>query len=177
MKRLKLDFAHPQGTVSTARRPYGVVLLAGALALAAGLALHYRNLDDDISTAEDRIARLKRQARGVAAESLSPDVMEEVQSVNRAASRLTIPWENLFQAVESVSDKRIALLSLQPNFPKRELKISGEAEDFPAIRQYIERLEETRAVADVRIVSHEVVTRPNAMQIRFELFAKWNERA
>ena len=103
---------------------------------------------------------------------------KEVERVNRAAMQLTIPWEDLFQAVETATDnKRVALLALQPNFQKRELKISGEAEEYASILQYIERLEKGGALGEVRLISHEVVSQQNSSGIRFELAATWKVNA
>ena len=53
------------------------------------------------------------------------------------------------------------------------LKISGEANDFSAIMKYLERLKDGEALTEVRLVNHEVVSRPNANAIRFELNATW----
>ena len=175
--RQRLDFARPQPAVRLRGQLYGGLLLVASLALVAGLVARYQELAADIESAETRIERLARMhAPGRLARDSREAVAEEVRRVNQAAARLTIPWEDLFRTLEAAADKRVALLSLQPNVPKAELKISGEADDLGAILRYAERLAKGDALADVRLISHEVVSRPNATQVRFELTANWRVR-
>jgi Tfp pilus assembly protein PilN len=174
MLRQRLDFAHPQPTVKLSGMLHGGLVLGAAAALAFALVVHYQGLAEDMESAETRVKRLARSVAPGRLNGASREAMaEEIRNVNQAALRLTIPWESLFKTVEAAADKRVALLSLQPNFQKRELKITGEAQDYGAILKYIERLERGGALTGVRLVSHEVMARPNAMQMRFELNAGW----
>lgn len=176
--RQQLDFARPQPVVKLRGRLQGVLLLAVSVALAAGLVGRYQELAEGVEAAERQIQRLTRARTSDQPVRGSREALaEEVRRVNEAALRLTIPWQELFRAVESAADRRVALLALQPNFQKRELKISGEAENFGAIRRYIEQLEGGAALAEVRLISHEVITQPGAAAIRFELAATWRARA
>lgn len=175
MLRQRLDFAHPQPAVKLNGTLHGSLVLVAGAALAFALFVHYQELAEETESAETRVKRLARSvAPGRLDRASREAVAEEIRRVNQAAQRLTIPWDSLFRTVEAAADKRVALLSLQPNFQKRELKITGEAEDYGAILKYIERLERGGALTGVRLVSHEVVVaRPNAMQMRFELNAGW----
>jgi Tfp pilus assembly protein PilN len=177
MRRLRLDFAHPQPALRLGGGLAGVLVLAAAVALATALVVRHQDLVTETESVEARIARL---ARAGAPERIPAGSREriaaEVHRINLAAVRLTIPWEELFQAVEAATDRRIALLALQPNFQKGELKISGEADDFSAIRQYMDRLGGGETLGEVRLVSHEVVTRPGESRIRFELTSAWRPR-
>lgn len=174
MRRQCLDFAHPQPAVKLTGRAVGTLVLAASVALAAALTDRYRDLAAETDAGETQVGRLARATRpGQVVPASREKVVEEIRRVNRAAVQLTIPWEDLFQAVESATDKRVALLALQPNFQKRELKISGEADDFGAILRYMERLESGEALAEVRLISHEMVVRQNSSRIRFELTSTW----
>ena len=174
MLRQRLDFSRPQPAVTLNGRFYGGGVLAAGIVLAVVLVMHQQGLLEDIDTTETQVKRLARAGATGRQDRASREAMaEEIRRVNQAATRLTIPWENLFKTVEGAADKSVALLSLQPNFQKRELKISGEADDFAAIMRYVERLEGGGALSDVRLVSHEVVARPGAAQLRFELTAAW----
>ena len=178
-RKQRLDFAHPQPAVKLKGNLPGVLVLAASLVICTGLALHYQNLAREIDAAEARIERLarlnspQRQARGSSREAL----VEEVRQVNLAAAQLTIPWDNLFREVESATDRGVALLALQPNFQKRELRISGEADDFGALRLYLDRLAGGQQLEAVRLVSHELVTRGTATPVRFEITASWKARS
>ena len=174
MQRQRLDFMHPQPTVKLNGSLHGSLILVAGAALAFALFVHYQGLAEEMDSAESRIKRLARSVAPGRLDRASREAMaEEIRRVNQAALRLTIPWDRMFRTVESAADKRVALLSLQPNFQKRELKITGEAEDFGSILKYIEQLESGDALSGVRLVSHEVVARPGAMQLRFELSAGW----
>ena len=174
MRRQRLNFARPQPTVKLNGQHHGAMVLAASVVLAAGLVDHYLDVTGEIESVETRIGRLARAGRpGQVVLGSREKVAEEVRRVNRAALQLTIPWEELFQAVESAADKNVALLALQPNFQKRELKISGEADNFNTIMKYLERLKDGEALTEVRLINHEVVSRPNASAIRFELNATW----
>ena len=174
MRRQRLNFACPQPTVRLNGRHHGAMVLAASVLVAAGLVDHYLDVVGEIESVETRIGRLARASRpGQMVLGSREKVAEEVRRVNRAAQQLTIPWEELFRAVELAADKNVALLALQPNFQKRELKISGEANDFSTIMKYLERLKDGEALTEVRLVNHEVVSRPNANAIRFELNATW----
>jgi Tfp pilus assembly protein PilN len=174
MLRLRLDFGRPQPAVTLSGTLHGRLVLAAGVALAVALFVHYQDLAEETDTAETRVKRLARSVAPGRLDRGSREAMaEEIRRVNQAAARLTIPWDSLFKTVETAADKSVALLSLQPNFQKRELKIAGEAEDYGAVLKYIERLEQGGALTGVRLVSHEVVVRPNAMRMRFELSAGW----
>jgi hypothetical protein len=174
MLRQRLDFMHPQPAVKLNGSLHGSLVLVAGAALAFALFVHYQGLAEDMESAETRIKQLAQSGAPGRLDRGSREAMaEEIRRVNQAALRLTIPWDQLFKTVESATNKRVALLSLQPNFQKRELKIAGEAEDYGAILKYIEQLESGGALSGVRLVSHEVVARPGAMQLRFELSAGW----
>lgn len=177
MLKQRLDFARPQPSIRLNGRLIGGLVLGASLALAAGLYFHYRNLAVEIESSEERIARLIRDGFAARPSLGSREAAaEEVRRVNQAAVQLTIPWDELFSAVESATDRRVSLLSLQPNFARRELRISGEAENFGALREYIERLNRRDALDGLRLMSHEVVSRQYGTQIRFELMGAWRLR-
>jgi Tfp pilus assembly protein PilN len=177
--RQRLDFARPQATVKLGGHLLGVVVLAAGVALCAGLFARYQSLNRELEAAErsiERLARITMPGRQLHGNSRAA-LIEEVRWANQAAAQLTIPWDDLFSAVESATDKQIALLSLQPSFSKAELRIAGEADDFGALRRYLDRLDASEVLEGVQLVSHEVVNRGAATPIRFELTAKWKVRA
>lgn len=179
LRRQRLDFARPQATVKLGGNFLGIAVLVAGVALCAGLFAHYRSLERELETAErsiERLARVTLPGRQLHGNSRAA-LIEEVRWANQAAGLLTIPWDDLFSAVESATDKQIALLSLQPSFPKAELRIAGEADDFGALRRYLDRLDASRVLVGVQLLSHEVVSRGAASPIRFELTAKWRLRA
>jgi Tfp pilus assembly protein PilN len=179
MHKQRLDFAHPQPVVKLNGMLAGAAVLAAGLALALALSAYYHRVSSETQATEFDLARLARQSGNPApaAPKANDALRAEVKRVNQAAAQLTIPWEDLFRAVEAATGKKIALLALQPNFQRHELKLSGEADDFASIRRYMDQLDGSKILFDVRLQSHEVISRPNASAIRFELTATWKADA
>ena len=177
--RQNLDFARPQAAVRLGGQFPGIAVLVAGVLLCLGLFAQYRALDREIEAAErsiDRLARVTLPGRQLQGNSRAA-LIAEVRWANAAAARLTIPWDDLFSAVESATDNQIALLALQPNFAKGELRVAGEADDFGALRRYLDRLDASKVVEGVQLTNHEVVSRGTANPIRFELSARWQVRA
>jgi len=177
MRKQHIDFLAPQPAVRLRTNLWGALTLVAAVLLVAGLVIRQMALMDGIEQTEADIMRLTRSEAPVQMSAASRKLMtEEVRQVNQVAEQLTIPWNDLFQAVESASSKRIALLSLQPDYRKRELRMAGEADDFEALRSYVAQLDTGDVLADVRLVNHEVVAGGAAGKVRFELLATWKRR-
>ncbi|MFM9967930.1 MAG: PilN domain-containing protein [Burkholderiales bacterium] len=178
MIKQHLDFAHPQPVVKLQGNTLGAMVLVASLAVCALIGWHYRTLALQIDATEARIEQLrKRSALAVTPRGSSREALiDEVRQVNQAAAQLTIAWDEMFREVEAATDRRVALLVLRPNVQKRELRISGEADDFGALRAYLERLDQGKVLENVRLVSHEIISRGNATPLRFEISAGWQVR-
>ncbi|MCC6474827.1 MAG: PilN domain-containing protein [Burkholderiales bacterium] len=167
----RIDFAQPQGPLRRRRLLAGWVLLALALAVAAttlGWHLKLRQAMQDEAALIERL----RGGRDSAAreEPMSPATAAEIEAVNQVVRRLSVPWGHLFQAVEASKNARVYILSMKPDLLQRELKLSGEAEDFSAVTQFIDALGRQAALSQAHLASHE--TRPTG-QIQFEVSAQW----
>jgi hypothetical protein len=86
--------------------------------------------------------------------------------------QLTLPWEQLFEAVESAGSKHIALLALEPDTEKKLVKINGEARDLAVLLNYITRLEKQEVFGPVYLQSHQV-QQGSETSVRFSLLAVW----
>ena len=167
-----IDFARPQGVVRPHARRAGWLLLVLSLVAAASLAGVYFAVLQRTQTADAYVEHLRHGAQAPVASlsSMSKEAAAEVAAVNRAASRLAIPWSALFQALEAAKGERTAILAIQPNAQQGEIRLLGEADDFAAITEFLVALGAQPGLGGARLISHEVRA-PG--QIQFEITAKW----
>jgi hypothetical protein len=169
-------------------RPFhwaGPVLLALALAALALTVAYYLELNDRAAGWEARLeqAELRQGLRpsaknsagnpaGIFAGRGQAGLALEVGRANEVVRQLTLPWEQLFQAVESAGSKHIALLALEPDIEKKLVKINGEARDIAVLLNYITRLEKQEVFGPVYLQSHQV-QQGSERSVRFSLLAVW----
>lgn len=177
MSELRLDYQ--------LNRPFpwrGGVLLAVAL-LALGLTgAYYLRLTNQTAGWEAKLEQLggshkrKLQASDRAGAAAAAELAKEVRQANEVLRKLTMPWEDLFRAVETTASKDVTLLALAPNTEKRMVKIYGEAKDFDAVLNYITLLENQKEFGTVYLQSHQIQQQDPEKPIRFTLQAAWKEK-
>ena len=167
---LQLDFKQ-----SSRHWPWlGVLLLIVGAAWLAYAANEARVLTGQIDLAEARLEVLAKRGKVQPASPIDAQVLQhEVRQANDILQQLTLPWNALFQVLESTSEKQIALLAVQPDTGKHIVRLSGEAKDFDALLAYIARLEKSRVLNHVYLTSHEVRTQDAEKPVRFTLVANW----
>lgn len=159
----------------------GSALLALALLVLGLAAVYYIELGDMADVWEAKQEHVGRE-RGSSAAATGDDGREakafalEVNRANEVLRQLTLPWEELLQAVEAAADKRVSLLVMEPDTEKRVVKISGEAKNFAAMLDYIAKLEQQAVFGPVYLQSHRVQLRDPERPVRFVLLAAWSSR-
>lgn len=148
----------------------GPLLLALALFAALLTVAYYLELNEQANGWEERLQRIEGPG---AADGTGEALAQEVQRANEVLRQLTLPWEELFRTLESVAGKKVALLALEPDLEKQQVKISGEARDMAALLNYIARLEEQPVFGTVYLQSHQLQLRDPERPVRFALLAVW----
>lgn len=87
--------------------------------------------------------------------------------------QLAFPWEPLFHALEKAQQPDIALLSLQPDTKKMQVKLGGEAKDFKTVLMYIDQLQASPVFSKIYLIKHEVNESIQQKPIDFTLIAYW----
>ncbi|MFN0317988.1 MAG: PilN domain-containing protein, partial [Burkholderiales bacterium] len=146
MKPLALDFV---ATPSANR--WGVMVLVLGLGLSVALALGYGHLLQERALLEDRLEQLSAVPKRATAQQ-KPD--EKARAMGVVAERISVPWERLFQDVESCDSSDVALLQLQPNITQHQVILTGEARNRNAVEAYMKRLEQTRSLEGVHLAQH-----------------------
>jgi Tfp pilus assembly protein PilN len=166
MQALDLDFC-------TTRRgsPWiGRLLLAVALAVCLDAGLSYKNLNKSIVESE---ARLARRAPAGPARKASP---EELAVVRETVQRLSLPWDELFSALESAASDRVVLASIEPDTRKGTVVISGDGRDYLAALTYVLNLSHSESLDRVQLVRHEQKANDPAGPVSFAVSAAWSTR-
>jgi Tfp pilus assembly protein PilN len=98
-----------------------------------------------------------------------------VTRANEILRRISLPWQDLFHAVESAAPKDVALLAMEPDPDKQLLKIAGEAKDVAAMLEYVRSLEGRPIFRSVTLSNHQVQQQDPQRPIRFSLVAAWKD--
>jgi len=176
LQTIHLDFTQPGGRASR----FGPLLLVlGVVALLMGLS-YQRDVGREILQREARLTELRGMVNKTlpalaAQESDTPEVRSEVQKANAVLQQLSVPWSDLFTAVESAENADVALLAVQPDPRSRNVIIGGIGRSLPAVFAYMDRLEHTQYLRDVVLSSHEIKTKEPGQPVTFALSATWQE--
>lgn len=172
-RRLRIDFgsrARPGAWLGFA------LLFAGALATVIAVE-RYGGLEDERARLEAGLrerSRAKPSVRGPAGatQEATQRRNEAGRSVVRALGR---PWEALFRDIEGAASEGIALLALEPDPRRGEVRVAGEAREPQALYAYIDALERTASMAQVRLTQHEAVRGAGAEAgaVRFVVVGVW----
>ena len=98
---------------------------------------------------------------------------EEMKIADSIAGRLTLPWADLFDALESSSNNTVALLALEPDLPKRVLRITAEAKNKADMLAYVGRLSEDSRLLNVHLMDHQLQAQTPGEPVRFSVQASW----
>lgn len=178
MSRLHLDYQRSM-------KPFpweGTLLLVVALIALVAIGIYFRDLTLRADYWESRAERIEHAAQRLlpgrrAAEPVAADVALEVKHANEVLRQLSVPWDSLFQAVESTGSKDVTLLMLEPDTEKRLVKISGEAKNIAAMLDYIKLLENREVLGTVFLQSHHVQLQDPQKPVRFVLLAIWRNKS
>ncbi len=175
MTALRLDYQH--------NPPFpwlGTALLGLAIIILILTGTYYVSLGRNVATLEAKVERAgnkgTQKASGTSTDRNSAELTQEVNNANEVLRRLTVPWESLFQALESSGNQNITLLAIEPDIEKQQVKIKGEAKDFQAIVNYISHLQGQAVFGSVYLQNHDVQQQDPDKPVRFSLLAAWQEK-
>lgn len=162
MVRLDIDFVRSRPRSAWAGR----LLFAIALAVAADAGWTYLRLREALSADQGRLAAVQpRSARKVAA--------EELTAARETVQRLTLPWTQLFGALESAASPQVALLAIEPDPRTGKVTISGDSKDYLAALTYVLNLRRAEGLANVELVRHEQAADDPRRPVAFSISATW----
>jgi hypothetical protein len=172
VKRQFIDYA------ATRRYPawYAWGVIAAGVLIAADAGYSYYRARQELAELERDQTVQRTQARTRAAPLSTADqrrLKDEWTDAQRVARKLSMPWDELFVAIESVTGNDIALLAVRPDLSKGQLAISGEAKDYLAALNYLNRLAMQPVLVRPYLAMHEVKTEPSPLPVNFGAVAGW----
>jgi len=175
MSELRLDYQRNLPT------PWAGIALLGLVMLGFILSgTYYLTLSDQVSEMESKSERIRSKGvqHGIAEradEHGSVELAQEVNQANDVLRRLSVPWEALFQAVESSAGGKVTLLALEPDIEKHQMKISGETKNYTVLMSYLTQLQGHPVFSSVYLQNHHVQQQDPDKPLRFSLLATWQE--
>jgi hypothetical protein len=165
MERLDLDFGRTRRNAPWIGRV--LLALAACVAFDAGLAYHSAR-----KTFGENQARLAKRTPGGAAVKATP---QEVAAVRETVQRLSLPWDELFMALESAASDKVALAAIEPDPRAGTVTISGDGKDYLAALSYVLNLSRTEGLERVQLVRHEQKNEGNGA-VKFAVSAAWSAK-
>ena len=170
---LELDYLR-----STPRPAWGSwLLLAVTLGFATDVATSYVRARFDVEAGTERLARLSaRPARESASGPTGPLSQVEFAAAQDTIQRLSLPWDNVFRALEGARSDDVALLSIEPDSGMGSLTLTGEARSYPAALTYVAWLSREKTLKNVRLARHEIVQNDPRRFLAITIYAEWKDR-
>jgi hypothetical protein len=173
MRALELDFRREDRQA----RWVGIMLLAAGLAGTAAALTQYDRLAEESAQAQASLRQsgtaARRQTAAIRPAGDLQKVALEMKRAGEVAFALRLPWNDLFASVEAASTPNVALLSIESDTGKRQVKISAEAKDPESMLEYLRFLGAQPKLANVYLQSHQVQQQDPQRPVRFVLGADW----
>jgi Tfp pilus assembly protein PilN len=156
----------------------------GMLALVLGsvslllVVWQYRDLVWKTSDQEMRVAKLQAQEKNryspIASEVRDEEqTARETKQANAVILQLSLPWKDLFEALEATRTNEVAVLSIEPNVKNGLVNISAEAKKLDSMLDYAASLQKLALFREVLILNHQVQEQDPEKPIRFVVQAVW----
>jgi hypothetical protein len=170
---IQLDFSGARPALSLA----GALLLAVGVVAAGVVLLEYRNISQHRAGLELKLAALARAA-ALSAPTETPVDARIAVSVEQAATDLATPWTLLLSELEQASKDsqgEVALLGVEPDHGKHNVRVSAEARTMKLALAYVERLQTSRSLSYPMLDRHEIRADDAQHPVRFELTGEWRD--
>ena len=118
--------------------------------LAYGNLGELRRLNSDIALYEGRLNSMPKDVP----EREYTRLLAEIGFFNGLIERKSYNWLGLLEQIENTLPEGVALVSLAPDTKTGDVKIDGRAHSFANLRTYLEKLDESKAFAEVLLLSH-----------------------
>lgn len=158
----------------------GWLLLASGTAAAAAVTYAYLGNDQALAVRQDQVARLEQRLRQSRNAELArrddPTLAKDLAQAGGLARELTRDWGALLAQVERAGDTSVALLALEQDGTKGELRLEGVAKDLTSVFEFSRRLE-GGSLSGARITGYEFRQDGAVRVVHFSLAARWEVSA
>jgi hypothetical protein len=167
-----VDFVKPRSRLTLA----GGVLLILGVGAAVAASLEYRAIESQRAGLELKLREVNRTSQRDPTESAR--IARLSKEAGGIALELGAPWTKLLSELEGASRDstgQIALLSVEPDLVKHNIRITGESHDLPMVLAYVDRLQTSALLRYPMLDTHEVKADDPQHPVRFALTAEWRE--
>jgi hypothetical protein len=154
--------------------PLGFALLFMGIAMGIALFVAVRNLDQQNGSLVQEIQQLQQpEARSRTVRAIDgAGRHEEIAAVKSVIVELSLPWESLFNTLETINIPDVKLVAVEPDLRQSRLRLTAETSDIGAMLLYVERIAKQPIFKDALLLTHEQ-TANSSMSIRFVVEASW----
>lgn len=99
---------------------------------------------------------------------------DQIMAIRSSVYEIFIPWNDLFDALEDSNIKNVVLLGLQPDSNKRQVVITGEANNYLSVIAYVDQLARQPVFSEVYLKKHAVKETDIDKPVSFSIFARWS---
>ncbi len=156
----------------------GALLLVVGLVAVVGVGIEYRILTARRAGLEQRVTALTRVTDHTPSRIEAASDARNAASVQQAAQDLSTPWTLLLAELEQAAKDtqgQIALLGVEPDHGKHNVRISAEARTLALALAYVQRLQGSRSLRYPMLDRHEVRADDPQHPVRFELTGEWKD--
>lgn len=148
-QKVQLDFT---GKTQTKTNLGDVILLLGAISLAAFLWICYQQIQAKTSALQEQ-AQTSLETHPMA--RLDPVIEDKLKFAQQAQQQLNLPWMSMLSALEKVkkANPNVEFLNISPNKNRTEIKLNGEATAFADITRLLDILHANNAFSDAVLVN------------------------
>lgn len=171
---IQLDFSGARQPLSLVS---GVLLAVGVIAVVA-VSIGYRTISQHRAGLEVRLEALARAEALASAPVENPADTRIAVGVQQAATDLATPWTRLLADLEQASKDsqgEVALLGVEPDHGKHNVRVSAEARTLPLALAYVRRLQASRSLSYPMLDQHEIRADDAQHPVRFELTGEWRD--
>lgn len=167
MARLDLDFH------AANRRSGGLAwvwLLLGGLALfwVVSQWLNLRDSEAELMRAINQMSQRPPPVRPIVPADSAAKAARE-----RVAEQLAASWQAPFEALASIRSNKVALISLDANQAKRQVKLVAEARQLADVIEYVETLQQQPGIKRAVLTQHEFRVDDEQQPVRFHITVEW----
>lgn len=165
--RLDLDFRRRRHVTLP-----GLAILATGVAVLLAVGHLHRQTVAEIALRQEQLIHRHRPTPPAADATPLPNT--KPQAMQAILHRLTLPWDELFTAIEKASSKDITLLAVLPEASKGTVQLRGEARNLYAVLHYLQTLDDGRYFEKVDLAEHEIAGQNPELPVRFTITAQWS---
>jgi len=181
MRRTRIDFAPPSLRRTLFRAPPHLVFVVPAIVTLLGAALvqadRYAEQKAELEALQAALAARSQAPVAVVEEQAAPKIAitpAQAGAVNAAVMQLNLPWRDLAEAVAAATPASVALLALEPDAKRRQLRITAEARSSDDMLAYVSRMQAEEGFSSVVLTRHEVMEQDPNRPLRFQISAEWS---